>query len=199
MILEKLQDRLYSNAAPFDRDAPVTKAIDRLEYADLSALLDDGVATRTTRAHLRYLAALFPDHNLVALAREIHMIVGNKNLTQDDIRLILDGRSVADPSRRTREIPIDKVQRLGRLLSQGVPVVDAARQVDVARNTARAIDDYLGLTQVYADKQLDTAIDLAREGASSRTIAEALRVSAATGYKLQQRALGILRELGEVK
>lgn len=198
-LIDKIMIRQQQLSSHIGDEAPVLTALDRLGHIDLTTLVDESMSNRTSRAQLRYLAALFPDLNLHALAHEVCAIIDNPSLSEADCRIILDGRSLSDPMVRTREIPLSKIQALGKLLQSGVALVEAARRVGLARNTARAIDDYLGLSEAHEAKKLSSAIELVREGASSRDIARALGVSSSTGHRLQVQAIGVLRELGEVK
>lgn len=198
-LIDKIMIRQQQLSSPIGDEAPVLTALERLGHIDLTTLVDESMSNRTSRAQLRYLAALFPDLNLHALAHEVCAIIDNPSLSEADCRIILDGRSLSDPMVRTREIPLEKIQALGKLLQNGVALVEAARRVGLARNTGRAIDDYLGLSEAHEARQLNSAIELVREGASSRDIARALGVSSSTGHRLQVQAIGVLRELGEVK
>jgi len=184
-------------SAPFDLDAPVCKDLSTLSYTDLHALRDEASVV-SSRARIRYLAALFPDLGLVSLAESVHAIIDNPNLSVGDVRLILDGRSLADPTRRTREVDLHAIQTIGRLISSGVSVVGAARRAGVSRTTARSVDEYLGLSQVYHDRAMDITIDLTREGASTRAIADVLQVSQSTACRWQRKARSVLKELGEL-
>jgi hypothetical protein len=197
-ILGKLNQLHARRNASYHEDAPIVSDLSSLSYADLSSLLDGEDSVRSARARIRYMAALFPDLGLVPLAEEIHAIIDNKNVTVGDIRLILDGRSLADPSRRTHEVPLARIQMLGRLLSNGTGVTEGARQSGMSRFTAQAIDGYLGLTACFAEQAFDAAIDMVREGWSTREMAKVLNVSQSTAVRMAQRAREVLVELGEV-
>lgn len=184
----------------YDPDAPVVKELKRLGYIDLHAAVDglEDMAIRTGRAHVRYLAALLPDLDRTKLARAIAAIINNDRLPESDIRLILDGRSLQDPTRRTNEVPVEAIQTVGRMLMQGRGIREAARAARVAKNTVMAIDNYLGLTTAYADKLMDEAVHAVREGWSVRELARAAEVSKSQAHRLMQKARDVLVEIGEV-
>jgi len=184
----------------YDPDAPVVKELKRLGYIDLHAAVDglEDMSIRTGRAHVRYLAALLPELDRTKLARAVAAIIHNDRLPESDIRLILDGRSLQDPTRRTNEVPVEAIQTVGRLLMQGRGVQEAARAARVAKNTVLAIDNYLGLTTAYADKLMDAAVTAVREGWSVRELARAAEVSKSQAHRLMQRAREVLVEIGEV-
>ncbi len=185
---------------PYDSDAPVVQELRRLGYIDIHTLSDafDGDTSRTSRARLRYIAALLPDLDRKTLSVTITGIVANPNLTEGDVRLILDGRSLADPTQRTREVPIESIQTIGRLLTAGVSQAEAARAARVSLNTVEAVDDFLGLTQAYQDRLMDDAVLAVREGWSVRELARIAEVSKSQAHRLMQRAREVLIEIGEV-
>ena len=185
---------------PYDTDAPVTQELRRLSHLDLGALRDefDGDWARTSRAHLRYLAALFPSMPLGTLAQTIHDVVGNPRLPLADVRLILMGRSLADPTRVVERVRIEAIQSVGAVLQRGGDKQSAARASGVSVDTVEAIDNFLGLCQRHDDRQMDAAVAAAREGMSVRQLATMLNTSKSTAHRLLQRARSVLVELGEV-
>jgi hypothetical protein len=178
----------------------VVEELQRLGYVDLRSLADtfEGDASRSSRARLRYLAALLPDLDRRRLAEAITGIIANRNLTPGDIRLILDGRSLANPSQRTREVPIEAVQTIGRMLVRGETHVETARAARVSVNTVEAIDGFLGLTQSYQDRLMDDAVNGVREGWSVRQLARTSNISKSQAHRLMVRAREVLVEIGEV-
>jgi transposase-like protein len=197
-MLDKLLEHRHS--APYDPEAPVVKELRRLGYIDLHTAVDelDDMTVRTGRAHLRYLAALLPDLDRTRLSLAITAIVCNDRLPERDIRLILDGRSLQDPTRRTNEVPIEAIQTVGRMLSQGRGIREAARAARVGKNTVMAIDNFLGLTTAYQDKVLDDAIVAVREGWSVRELAATSDLSKSQAHRLMRKAREVLVEIGEV-
>jgi hypothetical protein len=185
---------------PYDRDAPVVKELRRLGYIDLRTLMDDidEAHSRTNRAHVRYLAALMPELSLNKLSSAITGIISNNNLIERDVRLILEGRSLWDPTRRTREVALEAIQTIGRSLSAGKTREAAARAAGVSLNTVEAIDNYLGLSTAYADKLFSSVVDCVRDGLSVRETAKFVGVSRSRAHRLVQRAREVLVEIGEV-
>lgn len=195
-------DRLLTprSEVPYDPEAPVVAELRRLGYVDLRSIADefDDTVTKTSRAHLRYLAALLPDLDRRKLSEAIAGIVSNPNLHERDIRLILDGRSLFDPTRRTREVPVEAIQTVGRMLIAGHTIVETARAARVCVNTVEAIDGYLGLTQARADRLMDMAVTAVREGWSVRVLGRAANISKSQAHRLMVQARNVLVEIGEV-
>lgn len=190
----------HTHRVPYDPDAPVVEELRRLGYIELRSLCDsfEGDTTRSSRARLRYLAALLPDLDRRTLSEAIDGIVSNPQITPGDVRLILDGRSLADPSQRTREVPIEAIQTVGRMLTRGETHVETARASRVCVNTVEAIDGFLGLTQAYHDHLMDEAVVAVREGWSVRELARYRNISKSQAHRLMQRARIVLVEIGEV-
>lgn len=199
-MLDKIMLADAKRGLMYDPDAPVVKELRRLGYIDLHAAVDElsDMTVRTGRAHLRYLAALLPDLDRNTLAQAIAGIVSNNFLPERDVRLILDGRSLQDPTRRTNEVPIEAIQTVGRLLAGGRGVREAARAARVAKNTVLAIDNFLGLTTAYADRMMDAAVLAVREGWSVRELAKDAGISKSQAHRLMVKAREVLVEIGEV-
>jgi hypothetical protein len=189
-----------STSVPYDRDAPVVQELRRLGYIELRSLADtfEGDTTRSSRARLRYLAALLPDLPRNRLADAIAGIISNPQLTPGDIRLILDGRSLADPSQRTREVPIEAIQTIGRMLTCGEAHTEVARAARVSINTVEAIDAFLGLTQAYKDRLMDDAVSAVRGDWSVRELARYSGISKSQAHRLMVQARDVLVEIGEL-
>lgn len=185
---------------PYDSDSPVVSELRRLGYIDLHSLADefDGDVTRTSRARLRYLAALLPELDRRRLAETLTAIVGNPALLERDVRMILDGRSLGDTSRTTREVPIEAVQTVGRMLARGETHVETARSARVSVNTVEAIDSFLGLTQAYQDRLMDAAVTAVREDWSVRQLGREVNISKSQAHRLMVQARQVLSEIGEV-
>jgi hypothetical protein len=189
-----------SRPVPYDRDAAVVKELKRLGYIELRSIIDefDDTLTKTSRAHLRYLAALLPELDRNKLSQALTGIIANPGLLERDVRVILDGRSLADPTRRTREVPVEAIQTVGRMLSRGETHVETARAARVSVNTVEAIDGFLGLTIAYADKLMDAAVVAVRENWSVRQLAREVGISKSQAHRLMVQARSVLSELGEV-
>lgn len=197
-MIERLATRVQR--VPYDPDAPVVGELERMGYIDLHRFSDEfeGETSRSSRAQMRYLAALLPDLDRGKLARAIAAIVDNPNLLERDIRIILDGRSLADPSRRTREVPIEAIQTVGRMLMRGETIEETARAARVSVNTVEAIDGFLGLVQARKDHLLDDAVVAIREGWSVRQLARTSNISKSQAHRLMVQAREVLAEIGEV-
>jgi hypothetical protein len=115
-----------------------------------------------------------------------------------DLRIILDGRQLNDASKKTAEVPIEAIQKVGRILSAGGTILGAAREANVSPDTAKAIDDYLGITDRYDEALMDTAVAAVREGWSVRHLATVSGMSKSRAHRYLGRARSVLVEIGEV-
>lgn len=183
---------------PFDPEAPLVKELRVLGYCELRSLSDDTGTTRSQRAHIRYLAALMPDLPRRQLADTVHAILGNPNLSAGDMRLIIDGRSLADPSRATGEIPIEAIQSVGRILQNGGTYAAAADGSGLSVDTVQTIDRFLGLSQAWEDRIMDAAVEAVREGVSVRGFAKQEGLSKSEAHRKMQAARAVLVEIGEL-
>lgn len=189
---------MYPSFIPMATDAPVREDLSLLAYADLHERTELAT-TKALRAKVRYLAALFPSYSAWDLAEVIHGVIGNKNWTIDDVYIVLDGRSLSDPSRSTNEIPLASIQMVGASLMNGKTVEETAKIAGVASSTVFAIDEFLGIRQAIEDKLMDTAIAAAREGWTVSRLAEVCQVSRSRAGRLILKARGILKEIGEIQ
>jgi hypothetical protein len=169
------------------------------------------------RAHLRYLAALWPDLSVAQVADRIHALIDNRDMSFSDVMTVLRGESLSERAQMqdlrmvlrgqhlgtgesiTNEVPIASIQAIGRALRDGVTMADTARTVGVSLDTVRAIEEFLGLRSAYQQRLLDTAIDAVREGTMSiRTFATQHNLTKTTASRLLDKARSVLRELGEL-
>lgn len=181
-----------SNAA-YDEEAPVVDDIANGKFSWQGQL-----TLSAARSRIRYLAALFPDQSFNELAATIGGILQDaRDLTASDVRMILAGRDLATGS-RTDEVDIERIQQLGKLLRDGTDKKTAARLAGVSRDTAQAIDWYLGITEALRQRRIAQACDLARDCVSTRKAAAILNVSKSEAHRLLRRAKGVLAELNEV-
>jgi AraC-like DNA-binding protein len=183
---------------PFPSDAPVNEDLTRLGYADLRQFAPDEGSVKSERCKVRYLAALFPGLSIPRLAEQIAGILSNVDLSLSDIRVILDGRYLHDASKRTSEVPVTAIQEVGRSLSSGGCLRDAARASRVSIDTVRAIDEYLGLSQLVEDNRMDTAVIAVREGWTVGKVAQVTGMSRSRAHRYMVRARKVLVEIGEV-
>ena len=192
-------EKEHPHSLPYDEDAPVVPAITALEYAspvDFTQL--DLENHQQMRARIRYLAALWPSDDITTLALRIHGVMNNSNFPVEDLRLILQGRKLSDPSRHTNEVPINVIQGIGKCLKEGMSLRATAREMRVSYDTVEAIEKFIGLRSAVRSKQVDAAVEAAREGLSIRTFARQIGVSRSKADRLLAEGRNILRELGEV-
>ena len=198
---EQLTARInYPGALPFDEEAPVGEDLKKMGYLDLRQVvstLDEESGLRL-RAHIRYLAALLPNIDRKTLASALHAVIGNRSISISDVRVVLDGRSLADPTKRTNEPPIERIQTVGRMLSSGSTKRETASAAGVSIDLVESIDNYLGLTQALDDKLMTYAVIAVREGVSVRKFGDQNQLSKSTAHRYLQRARAVLVELGEI-
>jgi AraC-like DNA-binding protein len=197
-----MEDRIHtllmsSAALPYATDAPVREDLKVLGYSDLRSFIIEGTTVRSVRTRMRYLAALFPHLSFVELANAIHAVLGNKSLTLSDVRLVLEGRRLNDPSKRTGEVPVEAIQKVGDVLATGGSRLAAARAAGVSVDTVNAIDDYLEISQRYDDNLMDIAVTGVRSGWSVRELAKVAKMSKSTAHRYLGRARLVLAEIGE--
>jgi hypothetical protein len=198
MTDKELLRKLTPKKFPFDPDAPVREELQRLGFVDLRTFSSDYGNVRSERTKVRYLAALLPDLELKPLAEAVAAIISNDDLSVDDVRVILDGYYLNDPSKRTSEVPLQAIQKVGKLLAGGSSLADAAREARVSIDTVESIDAYLGLTQVVEDRLMDLAVTAVREGWSVSKLAASSGMSRSRAHRYLVRARGVLVEIGEV-
>jgi transposase-like protein len=188
------------NALPYDTDAEIKDDFAMLEYVQPHAFqLDDYGNHMKLRSRIRYLAALFPEDSLNTLSDRIHAMINNRNFDISDIKLILNGRKLNDPSATTKEVPLPIIQGIGRCLRDGMSIRSTARDMRVSYDTVEAIEKYLGIRQAREDKIMDEAINAARDKVSVRKFAHKVGVSKGKAHRLIIKAHSVLKELGEVK
>ena len=182
--------------APFDTENDeLSDFLDHAAYLSLADLTDLGAAFegynagRRNRARLRYLAALLPNKSLHELADTIHYVIDNNNLTISDIRDVVRGSK--------RDIPIDRIQKIGVLLTSGSSLRHAAREVGVSFDTVERIESFIGIAESRRLKLVDFACDAVREGWSVRKFAAAAGIPKSTAHGFIGRARVVLAELGE--
>jgi hypothetical protein len=189
----------FSRASrPYHDDAPMRDDLAGLSCADFHSFIYEKDTPRSLRSKVRYLAALMPDLNLFDLADSIHAAICNEDLSPSDVRLILEGRSLVDASRRTSEVPIEAIQEAGRMLSDGSERAAVARTVGLSVDTVTAIDVYLGLGARHDERLRDAATAAVREGWSVRQLAKAAGMSRSQAHRYMVQARRVLVELGEL-
>lgn len=183
---------------PYASDAPVREDLAILGYTDLHQFsLDDGTP-RSKRSKIRYLAALFPNLNVDSLAGVIHGVLSNPELSLSDIRLIVDGRRLNDASKRTAEVDILRIQKVGEMLASGANHLASARAAGVSVDTVENIDEYLGLSERYEERLMDLSVVAVRDNWSVRQLAGHSGMSRSRAHRYLIRARKVLVEIGEV-
>jgi hypothetical protein len=190
----------HPHSLPFDPESPVVQALYELEYTEPALFVrGDTENIRTLRTRVRYLVCLWPDASPNDLAHRIHGLLNNKLFTIEDIRLIINGRSTTDPTRRTNEIPLASLQMVGRLLREGYPMREVSRQTRVSYGTIEAIEKYLGIRSAVKSRQMDTAINAVRDNVSIKKFAKINNLPKTSAQRLLTQARGVLKELGEIQ
>lgn len=160
------------------------------DIRDIGSSLDGG-HTRKARTRIRYLAALFdPNISLHELAPRIHYVLDNRHISITEVRDILRGGK--------SELPLDKIQRIGQSLRDGLPIRTIAENVDCAIDTVASIESFLGISEQRRLKLMDKACDAVRYKVSTRKFAQANGITKSTAHNMIVRARFILRELGEL-
>jgi hypothetical protein len=184
---------------PYFDESPLVDELPSLEYAEIKELGDGETVTRTMRAHIRYIAALFPDLSLAKVATRIHALLNNQHLTEDDIRLILQGRSIYDPTRLTNEVKFEKIQLVGSCLAKGMSARSTAITVGMSLQTVLNIDHFLGITKARESNLIQKACDAVRYGVTVRQFAQQVDEPKSTAHRIMVRARAVLAELGELE
>lgn len=183
---------------PYASDAPVREDIAALGYADLRQFTIDDGTPRSKRSKIRYLAALFHDLDVHTLADVIHGVLGNPEFSIGDVRLILGGWRLNDASKRTAEVEIVRIQKVGEMLASGASHLAAARAAGVSVDTVENIDEYLGLSERYEERLMDLSVAAVRDGWSVRQLARHSGMSRSRAHRYLTRARKVLIEIGEV-
>lgn len=173
-------------------------AVRQLGKVDLYCEFSSLAEARTARSQIRYLAALFPDMSTPELATWLAGALGSRFYTADDLRLVLEGLSLNDPSKGTNEVPLDAIRTVGRILLASGNKEEAARQSGLSAKAVQAIDKATGITQSIEDYDMDTAVIAAREGWTLAKLAKVIGRDRYKARRLMRRATSVLKELGEI-
>jgi hypothetical protein len=198
---EKLANTLIngsvSNGA-FDADNDeLTQFLDEAAYlttddiSDLGEQFEGLGSVRRSRSRLRYLAALMPGRSLHELASSIHYVIDNDNLGISDVRDVLRGGK--------RDVPIEKIQQVGALLTAGTSLRQTAKDAGVSYDTVERIESFIGIAEARRLKLVDFACDAIRESWSVRNFAGRAGIPKSTAHVFMGRAREVLIELGEIK
>lgn len=199
---------------PFAADAPVMEVIRQLEYANLHEFSTSGESIRGARSNIRYLAALWPSATVAELTEKIFYVINNKNLLPDDVRSVLNGLAIGhddlsqqdvglmlrgqylgDASRRTREVPIQVIQMIGKCLQEGMSLRATADAARCSYDTVEAVEALLGLRRAFENRLLVAAIGAVREGVSVRVFARRHGISRGKAHDLLLAGKSALQQL----
>lgn len=161
------------------------------DLSDLGDQFEGLGAGRRSRSRLRYLAALMPGRSLHELAGAIHYVIDNDNLGISDVRDVLRGGK--------RDVPIDKIQLVGQLLSAGTSLRQTAKDAGVSYDTVERIESFIGIAEARRLKLVDFACAAVRESWSVRHFAGKAGIPKSTAHVFMGRAREVLVELGEIK
>jgi len=159
------------------------------DLSDMGTQIETLSATRRNRARVRYLAALMPTKSLHELTNSIHYVMDNAHLTVSDVRDILRGGK--------RDVPLTKIQMIGRLLIEGKSLRHTAKEVGVSYETVSRIESFVGIQEARRLKLVDFACDAVREGWSVRNFATAAGIPKSTAHLMLIKARQVLKELGD--
>lgn len=160
------------------------------DLEQIGELIENGT-TRRNRARVRYLAALMPNHSLHELANAIHFVMDNRHISISDVRDVLRGQA--------REVPLEKIQTIGRLLTEGKSLRQTAREAGVSFDTVERIEGFIGIAESRRLHLVDVACDAVREGWSVRHYGRVANIPKSTAHVLMKKAQSVLVELGEIK
>jgi hypothetical protein len=145
----------------------------------------DDILTRSGRAGVRYLAARWPDLPLPRLAEEVHQHLGSpEDMSLADLRAVLTGRSLRDPSRVIERVPLEAIQAVGGIVRRGGSLSAAARATGLSLDTVRAIDEASGLRHIRRAHVLAAVRQARARGASVRGTADAVGLPRATAHRI---------------
>lgn len=218
--LQRLRDRLNGTIRelPIGEDSALLSVLAELEHTNLREFATMSQSVRGSRSHVRYLAALWPDASMKELVERIFGLLNNKHLlpedvrdilagvalsgkglSQTDINLLLQGKRLEDPTRHTREVPIQVIQTVGRCLQSGMALRATSNAVRCSYDTVARIDALLGLSQAYNDRMMDRAVNAVRDGVSVRKFATSEAISRSQAHRLMVDARKVLIEIGEIQ
>lgn len=161
-----------------------------ITFEDLQELGIDGASDRALRAKFRYLSALLPDRTLHQLANSIHYVVGSDRVSISQVRDILRGRG--------QDVPIEKIQQIGKELANGTSLRQTAKNVEVSFDTVQRIEHFLGIGEARRLRLIDLACDAVRDDWSVRKFAEVAGIPKSTAHTTMNKARDVLKEIGEL-
>jgi hypothetical protein len=210
--------QLALSALPIDlEESELMAVLNELECFDLHTFEKASSNVQRMRAHIRYLAALWPDANMLDLTNRIHALINNSRLEFSDIMTILRGERLSETAQlsdlrtvlvggqlynsqtKTNEVPVPTIQGIGRCLRDGMSLAETSRIMHVSVDSVRAVENLLGLRSAYLKKLEDRAVDAVRDAVSVRGFASANGITRARAESLLKTGRSVLVELGEVQ
>ncbi len=185
-ILKGLSDNIAKKPTFDDENKELQNFLEEAAYlttqdlSDLGTQIETLSATPRLRSRVRYLAALMPYKSLHELASAIHYVMDPEYLTETDIRDILRGGK--------REVPIEKIQHIGRSLMVGNSIRETAKIVEVSYETVARIEQFVGIQEARRLRLVDYACDAVREGWSVRIFANCAGIPKSTAHIMMQNA-----------
>jgi hypothetical protein len=123
-------------------------------------------------------------------------VLDNPDLSIADVRSILEGRRLNDPSQLTGEVALEGIQKVGEVLAAGGSRLKAARESGLSIDTVEAIDNYLGLCEKYEERMLDLALHAVVDGLSVRQFSEVSGLPKTSAHRKLELARSVMREIG---
>ena len=197
-LVEMNLKSVLSNKKIYDEDTGIEEVLAELEYANPLDFSQDISNHKKMRSQIRYLAALFPYKNINDLTNRIYILINNDNFSIDELRQILNGRLLSDPSKKTNEIPVKVIQGIGKCLSEGMSIRATAVEMRVSYDTVEAIEKYLGIKSALHSRHIGYAVNAVRDGLSVRRFGSRYNIPKSTAHRLLIEAKKVLVELGEV-
>jgi hypothetical protein len=187
----------YGLRLPYDDESWELKAFlskcERLGPEDIERMSGRFISGTDRFVHertlLRYLACVLPTLNRDELSRALHGIMSSPYLQLHDVRRIVDGTG--------NDIVIEKLQHFGQLVTNGTPVETAAVESGISKRAALNIESFLGLRKAWKQRTIDLAVDAVRNGWTRKQFCAVAGVPSTTGDRYWDKALSVLREIGE--
>lgn len=155
--------------------------------------------TELRRSEVRFIAALFPKVQFGELSDVVFDILDSDRLTRQDVRLILGGYSLHDASKRLNDTPIEVVQKVGEMLSEGCSQAEISRTIRVSEDTVYRIDRFLGLSDAWRMRKVQEAGYALEDGLSVREFGRRAGLSKSTAHRMMQEARSVSAELDNYK
>lgn len=196
----KLIERMSSNmvlGSIVGDDAEIWDAMESGAFGSADFLSAEKAELR--RSEVRFIAALFPKASLSELSELVFDILDSDRLTRQDVRLILAGYSLHDASKRLNDTPIEVVQKVGEMLSDGCSQAEVARTIRVSEDTVYRIDRFLGLSDAWRMRKVQEAGHALEDGLSVREFGRRAGLSKSTAHRMMQEARRVRAELNNDK